>query len=571
MNRFTGASARKPLGRFAAVSFLLARHALLDILELLLGRRGRVGSRGEAEELLPKSRFPTPRRIRLALQDLGPTFIKMGQLMSTRADIFPPEYIEEFKKLQDRVPPEPFSEIQRLMEKQLKGPIDKIFAEFNSEPVAAASVAQVHVAKLFNHEKVAVKVVRPGIGKKIREDIRLMRYLAEKIEKNLEVGRIVGATELVSEFERTIFKELDMLVEAGNMEKFHKNFEGSTDIHIPKVYWDYTTKSLLVMEHIDGIKMDQVELIRSHGIDPKRIALIGLHSFSRQLMEFGLFHADPHPGNTIVMYDGRVALVDFGITGYLDEETMRQVASIFLGYARHDYQMVMDALWEAGLINERTMELGNFKADLEDMSECFYGRSLKTISVKEVYDQVMRLVLKYRIRLPRILLLLLKTFVQTEALGKILQSDASILQVTRPYAQRLIERESTPGRTLSKMRKDGRILGNQIKTMPKFVQHILRQMAEGKQRLELLHGGFQDLDTQIEKAVNRLTVGMIICASIIGGAVALNSSEKIVELPIQLLGVQTVSLTAILGVAGYAIATVLGLLLIISIFRSGKL
>jgi ubiquinone biosynthesis protein len=432
-------------------------------------------------------------------------------------------------------------------------------------------VAQVHLARTLGHEKVAVKVVRPGIHRKIREDIRLMYHMALRVEKTFEAGRIIGALELVKQFERTIYKELDMFIEAGSIEKFRKNYEHSSEIYIPRVHWDYTTKSVLVMEHIEGIKLDRVEEIKAHGIDPKEIALIGLRSFSRQLMEFGFFHADPHPGNTIVMVDGRVSLVDFGITGYLDDTTMQHIANLFLGYAEHDYGMVMDALRNARLIDEQTLKLGDFKIDLEEMSETFYGRSLSTISAKDVYDQAMHLVLKYRIRLPRNLLLLFKTFVQTEALGKILNSDASLLEVSRPYATRLIEREHDPKRAFKKARKEARSVGGHIKVMPGFVHEILKQVAQGKQRLELVHGGFHDLDVQIEKAVNRLTVGLIICASLIGGSVALNSSEKFLVFTVGFLGDQPLSLTTLLGFSGYIIATILGLWLIVSIFRTGKL
>ncbi|MBI4772969.1 MAG: AarF/ABC1/UbiB kinase family protein [Deltaproteobacteria bacterium] len=561
---------RIPLKRAAVISLLVMKHSLGDVTERLLGRTKR-GKEAADEHLWLRSGFPTPTRFRMALQDLGPTFVKMGQLMSTRADIFPPEYIEEFKKLQDQVPPAPFSDIKQLVEGQLRRPLLEVFAEFDPEPLAAASVAQVHLATTRNNERVAVKVIRPRIRGKIQEDIRLMYYLAARFEKTFEMGRIIGATELVKEFERVIYKELDMFIEGGSIEKFRKNFRGSSEIYIPKVYWDYTTKSVLVMEHIDGIKMDHVQEIEAQGIDPKEVALIGLRSFSKQLMEYGFFHADPHPGNTIVLRDGKVSLVDFGITGYLDNDTKQQVANLFLGYAEHDYDMVMDALRNAGLVDEQTQKLGNFRADLEDMSETFYGRSLSTISFKDMYDQIMRLVLKYRVRLPRNLLLLLKTFVQTEALGKILKSDASILEVTRPYAIRLIEREHDPRKAFRRMNREARDVGGHVKVMPKFMHEILRQVAEGKQRIELVHGGFHDLDVQIDKAVNRLTVGMIVCASVIGGSLVLNSSQTIMEFTIEFLGDRTISLTGLLGICGYGIATILGLWLIISIFRKGRL
>ena len=395
--------------------------------------------------------------------------------------------------------------------------------------------------------------------------------MPKKIEKSFEIGRVLGATNLVKEFERNIFKELDMFIEAGSMEKFADNFKESNEIYIPKVYWDCTARSVLVMEHIEGIKLDQVDEIKAHGIDPNEIALIGLRSFSRQLMEFGFFHADPHPGNTIVMYDGRVSLVDFGITGYLDEETMMQIANILLGYAEHDYDMVMDALRDAGLLNDETMDLDSFRIDLKDMSEQFYGRSIKTISVKDVYDQLMQLVIKYRIRLPRNLLLLLKTFMQSEALGKILDSDASILETTRPYATKLLQQGYEAQKLIRSFVKETRSLSSYMKMLPKYVHDILRQAAGGKYRVELWHSGFQQIDTKFEKGINRLTVGMVISASLIAASLILNSSQKVMEFTISFFGVHTVSITALLGLSGYSIATFLGFWLIISIFRSGKM
>lgn len=561
----------KELWRLGKIIRIFVKHGLGDIAERLFKRRGKEPVDQKQEEWTVKNGFPSPQRIRCVLEELGPSFIKLGQLMSTRADIFPPEYIEEFTKLQDQVPPVPFSDIRRVIEQELRRPLEEIFEEFTPKSMAAASVAQVHLAKLFSGEAVAVKVIRPDIGKEIRKDIRLMYVMANRAENVSEIARVIGAVNLVKEFERVIFKELDMFIEAGNIDKFANNFKADDEIYIPKVYWNHTTKSVLTMEHIPGIKMDRVDVIRAHDMDPKDIAMIGLRSFSRQLMEFGFFHADPHSGNTIVMFDGRVSLVDFGITGYLDDETMHQIAFLFLGYAEHDYDMVMDALMSAGLIDEETMDLKNFRRDLKDISESFYGRSLQTISVRDVYDQVIQLIYKYKIRLPRNLLLLFKTFIQTEALGKILGSDASILEVTKPYAKKLIERSYLRKNVLKTMRKDVISTGSRMKMIPKLVHDILNQTARGKQRIELQHDGFQDMSARFVKSINRLIIGLVISASLIAGAMVLNASQHLFVFTVNPFGGQKISLTAVLGVTGYVVASVLGVWLIIMIFRSRKL
>lgn len=546
---------------FGTISRILVRHGLGEVADRLFARdRGKV-----------KSGLPDPVRIRRALEDLGPSFIKLGQLMSTRADVFPPEYIEEFSKLQDSVPPVPFEQIRQLIESELRQSVTELFLDIDSTALAAASVAQVHVAHLKNGKKVAVKVIRPGIDKRIRNDIQLMYYFAARLEKRFDFGEVLGLVNLVKEFERTIFRELDMLTEAGNIERFAQSFKAVDEIHIPKVYWKYTSKSVLIMEHIEGIKMDNVAEIRRCGIDPKEVAMIGLRSFSRQLMSAGIFHADPHPGNTIVMHDGRVGLVDFGIVGYLDEETMLQVAHLFLGYAEHDYDMVMEAFEASGLINSETMDLKSFRIDLKDMSEPFYGRSLKTISAKDVYDQVMRLIFKYRIHMPRNLLLLLKTFIQTESLGKILGSDASLLEVTRPYAKKLLERGYEAQKLIKTLGQDLKSTGGILRMVPKLTHDILKGLSKGMPPVTLHHGGLESSFRKFESGLNRLTLGLVIAASLIAAPMILNSSKSLMIIEFEWFGFHRLALTEVLGMSGYVIATFLGLWLIFSIIRSGKL
>jgi ubiquinone biosynthesis protein len=546
---------------FGLISRILMKHGMGEVVDRLKGRPHSAAKTG----------LPDPVRIRRILEELGPSFIKLGQLMSTRGDLFPPEYIDELTKLQDQVPPIPFNAIRSLIEAELGKPLDQLFADIDQKALAAASVAQVHTAHLKSGEKVAVKVIRPGIEKRIRKDIQVMYYFATRLERSFELGRMIGAVNLVKEFERTIFRELDMLIEAGNIERFKKSFQDVDEIHIPKVYWDFSSKSVLVMEHIDGIKMDQVDEIRRAGIDPEEVAMIGLRSFSRQLMAAGIFHADPHPGNTIVMRDGRVSLVDFGIVGYLDEETMLQVAHLFLGFAEHDYDMVMEAFEAAGLVDPSLVDMKNFREDLKEMAEPFYGRSLKTISVKDVYDQVMRLVFSYRLQVPRNLLLLLKTFIQTEALGKILGSDASLLEVTRPYAKKLLQQGYEAHKIAKNIGRDIKVFGGYMRQMPHLAQGIFKQLASEGPSIQIRHTGIDQTSKKFENSINRLTLGLVVAASLIAASLILNSTRKVLLFEVDFFGVQTLSVTDVLGFSGYLIATFLGLWLVYSIIRSGKL
>jgi len=557
--------------RFAAISRIMVRHGLGEILERIFDRKDDAVKVGDDRPDFDRAIYPSPQRIRRVFEELGPTFVKLGQLMSTRADMFPPEYLEEFKKLQNQVPPVPFEEIRAVIEREFKHPISDIYLSIEEESLAAASVAQVHLAQLVGGERVILKVIRPGIDKKIREDIRLMYYFARKLENAFEIGKIIGFVNIVKEFEKNIFRELDMYIEAGNTERFFENFKDSREIYIPRVDWKHTSKSVLVMEYIEGIKLDRIDEIKEHGIDPQEIAMIGLRSFSRQLMEFGLFHADPHAGNTIIMYDGRLSLLDFGIIGYLDEKTMLEIANVFLGYAEHNYDMVMEALVDAGIISEESVNLKDFRDDLRDISEPFYGRSLHTISVKDVVDQVMQLLRKYHISLPRNLMLLFKTIIQAEALGKILGSDASLLEVTRPYAKKMLKQGYDTHKLTHSIVKDFRSTRRYLRVFPKMFHDILEGLTAGKHQIEIRHSGLQLSSTKIERSINRLSVSIIISASLIAGSLVLDSSQKVMELTVDIWGVQTISITALLGLLGYSLATVLGFWLIISIFRSGRM
>ncbi|MCG6880151.1 MAG: AarF/ABC1/UbiB kinase family protein [Deltaproteobacteria bacterium] len=554
------------ISRFVGITRVLVKNGFGTLADALTKRTPAPQKDGTKR---PSAVFPSPRRLRRMLTELGPSFVKLGQLMSVRADIFPPEYIDELTKLQDQVPPQPFKSIQPFLEKELGQPLLSVFKEFDETPIASASIAQVYKAQLLTGEPVAVKVVRPGISKQIRRDIRVMYYMAHKLEKMSELARVVGAKNVVEEFERSIYNELDMHIEAGSIEKFFRFYRHIEEIYIPKVYWEQTAKSVLVIDFIPGVKMNQVPAIREMGIDPKEIAMIGLRSLSRQLMEFGFVHADPHPGNTIVMPDGRVGLVDFGITAHLDEELMIQIARLFLGYAEHDYNLVMESLLDAGIIDE-DMDLSVFRNDLKEMSEPFYGRSLQTISVVDIYDQVIRLLFRYHIRLPQNLLLLLKTFIQTESLGKILGSDASILEVIRPYARAMLERGYDSKKILRAMGRDAWSTGRFLRHTPKLLYDILKQAAMGKQRLQFHHSGFEDVGRRFERGLNRLVIAIVIAASITAGAHVLDVSEKIVIFPMNIMGTRSVSLTALLGLLGYTIASILGIWLIVSIFRSGR-
>ena len=558
--------------RLAEIVGVFLRHGFSDVVAKLhlhhleiLFRRIEFLKHAEKE----KKFLTVAQRIRLAFEELGPTFVKLGQLLSTRPDIFDSEYIEEFKKLQDEVAPFPFAQVKATIKEELGAGVSELFAEFSPEPIAAASIAQVHLARLHNGEKVAVKVQRPGIETLIQRDIKLMYRLAYLVERNVEDSELLNPVKIVDEFEKTIFKELDFTIEAASIEKFNRNFAQVREIYLPAVHWGLSSKSVLVVEHIDGLRLDDVQGMLARGIDPKRVALIGLRCFAKQILEDGFFHADPHPANSMVLPDGRVALIDFGIIGFLDKEMMTHIANVLMGYSEHDYNHIIEAFFEMGLLDD-DMDMKSFRQDLIEVSEPFYGRSLKHIRIRDIFDKIVNLALKYRIALPHNLILLLKTLVQIESLGRSLDSEADVLGTLKPYARKLLQRAKFSPEIFKDLQYDLKDIGFHLKKFPGLTSKLLRQILANKQRLELYHLGFENIDRDFGRGINRLTVGLIISATLIAAAQIINSHNEIVLLTFPALGIQ-VSLTTLLGLIGYHVATVLGVWLIISIIRTTKL
>ncbi len=516
-----------------------------------------------------KKRLSVAQRARLAFEELGPTFVKLGQLLSTRPDILDPEYIEEFKKLQDSVAPFPYKQVESIIKGELGATISELFAEFEQKPCAAASIAQVHLARLHSGEKVAVKIQRPGIEEVIKQDVKIMYRLAYLIERNVEDSDLLDPVRIVDEFDKTIFKELDFTVEAASIEKFNRNFINVKDIYLPVVYWEFSSKSILVVEHIDGVRLDDVQGMLEMGLEPKDIAMTGLRCFGKQILEDGFFHADPHPANSMVMADGRVALIDFGIIGFLDKEMMNHIAEILMGYNEHDYNHVIEAFFEMGLLDD-DIDLKEFRQDLIEISEPFYGRNLKHIRMGDVFNKIVSIALKHRIRLPHNLILLFKTLVQVESLGRTLDNEADILGTLRPYARNLLKRTKLSPDILKDVMYDLKDIGVHLKRFPSLSSKLLRQVIANKLRFEVFHLGFENIDKDFGKGINRLTVGVIISSTLIAAAQIINSQNRIAVLSFPSIGLK-IPLTTLLGLIGYHVATILGVWLIISIIRSSKL
>lgn len=508
---------------------------------------------------LEKEVHTLPERLRLAFEELGPTFIKLGQVLSSRPDLVPQDIADEFKKFQDKVPPFSASEAKRHVEKELRISINEIFSSFDDTPTAAASIAQVHNATLLTGEKVIVKVQRPGLRQILESDISILFYLANLVERYLLHGKLYNPTGVVEEFSRTVRRELNFSLEGSNAEKFKRYFEDDNTVCIPTVYWDYTTKDILTMERIDGIPIYEIKKIEEAGYDKKLIAKNGVNAFLKQILEFGLFHADPHPGNFLIMEGGRIGIVDFGIVGKIDDDIAESLANTFLSIIELDYDRLIHEYIRLGFLTE-DVDIKAFKNDLRDLMDPYYGKALKQIQAGKVMSDIFQIAVHYNARVPNDLILLGKTLLTIEGLARALDPDIMILEEAKPFATELIKKRLSPTYQMTKAYRTLSGLSEIVKEIPGQFSYVLKKVMKDKLKIEFVHSGLDRFIRDMDKSSNRLAFALIISAIVVGSSVIMLSGKE----PL-LLGFPT------LGVIGYIIALFLGLWLAISILRSGRL
>ncbi len=503
-------------------------------------------------------RLSTGERLRLALQELGPTFVKLGQLLSTRPDLLPSEIQSELARLQDEVPPVPFDQVRAVVEKDLGASLEALFREFSPVPAAAASVAQVHRALLPSGEAVAVKVVRPGIAPVIDADLGILAALVGMAEKRSAVFARFRPQEVLEEFRRYLTRELDLTHEAATMARFAENFRDDPGIVIPGVHLALTGSSVLTMEWIDGIPLSRTGFLREKGFDLARLGRTGAGGVLRQVFEFGLFHGDPHPGNVLVTSDGRLALLDFGIVGRLSEELRDQVTDLLLGLVRPDADLACRAIIDLAGDGEGVDEVA-LREEVADFTGRYHGVPLKMLLPQRLLGDAFAIMRRQGISIPPQLALLVKVLTQVDGVGRSLDPGFSVVEEARPFVERLVEKRFSPARLL----RDGkRALGETrrlVRRLPGDVAEILRRLRGGRFRMEMEHAGLSRLLGEMDRVSNRLSVAVIIAAVIVGSSLILT-----IQRGPQFLGLP------VLGVAGFVFAGGLGLWLVVDILRTGR-
>jgi ubiquinone biosynthesis protein len=461
---------------------------------------------------------PRAVRIRRALEDLGPIFVKFGQTLSTRRDLLPDDIAEELVKLQDRVPPFPGTEARRIVEKALGQPVAELFAEFDEEPMASASVAQVHAARLHDGQEVVVKVLRPDIEPRIRSDIALLYDIAGLALRFWPEAKRLRPVEVVAEFEKTILDELDLVREAANAADMRRRFEDSDILYIPKVYFPYTRRDVLVMERISGIPVGDVERIKREGVDLKLLAARGVEIFFTQVLRDSFFHADMHPGNIFVTPEAKYIAVDFGIVGSLSREDKRYIAENFRAFFKRDYRRVAELYVESGWI-PKDSRITEFEAAIRAVCEPIFEKPLKEISYGHLLLRLFQVARRFEMEVQPQLVLLQKTLLNIEGLGRDLYPDLDLWQTAKPFLERWFKDELGPKAALDKVRSQLPEWAQHWPEMPMLVHRALSDTASGKLTLNFESPELVRLRADIERNQRRTLAGITGGALLVSGAV----------------------------------------------------
>src|SRR3989344_3296410 len=435
------AKAYKDIKRLDHVVNILFKHELGYIIDSLkLKSLLPVSKRTRSEKFAPNPSMP--RALRLSMEDIGATFIKLGQLLSLRPDLIQKEYCKEFSLLQDNVKPIPFMEIKQVIETELKKPISELFLNISENPLASASIGQVHKAKLKNNNVVAIKVQRPNIKWLFDADIDILYHLAALIEHHFPGLNEIKPREIVKEFERYTKNELDYITEANNIEIFYNNFKKSKTVKIPNVYWDFTTSKVLTMEFIDGKRIDSDSKLLALKSSKKEVIKNVIDSFITQVIDHGVFHGDPHPGNIFILSKNKIAFLDFGIVGKIPPDLRDSIESLFIGMVKPDKELMIDSLISLGFL-EGNMSMQEMKSDLSRHLGKYYSSSLKEINTSELIYDLLALTRKYNLKMPVNFILLMKAIITIEGLGRELNPNFVLVNETRPIVNKIIEKRTS--------------------------------------------------------------------------------------------------------------------------------
>ncbi len=458
------------------------------------------------------------RRLREMLDELGPTFVKFGQLLSTRPDVIPPDIVAELRSLQDDVSPFPSVDAERVIEEELGLSIEQAFLSFEPLPIAAASIGQVHRATLPTGDEVAVKVQRPEAPRQIESDLQLMRSAARVVRERVRAFDFIDAEALVDEFARSIRQELDYQNEARNAEAFRRNFGDSDQVLVPKVIWRYSSSRVLTLEFLSGTKFRDLDLVSRTPEERRELAYRMTDAWMTMIFRHGFFHGDPHPSNILLLDDGRIGLVDFGLAGRLTDEDMTRLTRLFIDAATENVAALPRRLSELGLRYPKDRE-EELRVAIEELYYRYYGSSLLAIDPIEVIREGIELIYTLNLRLPSRFVILDKAIATLGAVGIELYPDFNVFEVARPYARQLLAERFSPRRLSMRVQSEARELTGVARELPYQVRDVLEQTRQGNLEVQFRNPGLDDLAYHLDHAVNRLAVALIVLGGLVGSSI----------------------------------------------------
>jgi ubiquinone biosynthesis protein len=508
----------------------------------------------------PRFRIPTPggppetstvyERIRLAIEELGPTFVKFGQIMSTRTEILPPEMIEELKKLQDHAKPLPFADVRAVIQQSCLN-IDDWFSEIDEAPLASASIGQVHGAVLKDGTRVALKIQRPGIPDVIETDLAILGSMADRIDAVFPDVRVYNPIGMVQDFTQQIRKELDFLRDARNADRMSRNFKDVPGIRFPKIYWEYSSPRMLVMEFIDGVRIDNPDAIRSLGLEPHAVGVRGFHAYLKMIFEDGFFHGDPHPGNLFVTNEGDVVFLDFGIVGVLRPEKRQIFINLLFALVTDDIELMLKSLEGFGIqINEVDREA--LRDDLYIMMHDFGGGDeVQQFNFGLMVTELTETMRRYKLKVPMNLMLLLKVFVMVLDIGIRLDPKFNVGKEITPYLTKLADTDNLSAAYLKRASNSMMEAVDAMFDLPRNVNLMLKRLSTGTLRLEIVDTDIQKLQMALDRASDKLMIGLVVAALVVGSSLVLISSS--LTLPNEVFWLAILGYSAAVLVGFYAI------------------
>jgi ubiquinone biosynthesis protein len=550
----------RQLGRLSEIAQVAAKHGFGYLFDQ---RRGRDGSRREAEMETVAGEETSTRgqRLRAMLDELGPTFVKFGQLLSTRPDVVPPDIVFELRNLQDAVTPFPAEEAEQTIEEELGLTVAQLFLDFEREPIAAASIGQVHRATLPNGKPVVVKVQRPDAPRQIEADLELMYQAARLTRDRVKALAFVDTGALVDEFARTIRQELDYRTEARNAEQFHRNFAGHPHVKVPKVYWRYSGARVLTLERLDGVQLKDLDLDTYTIEERSQLAHTIADAWMAMVFRHGFFHGDPHPSNVMVLgRPDRIGIVDFGMVGKLTDDDMSKATRLFIDVVNQNVERLPRDLAALGVRFPREKE-EEFAAELRDLYYRYYGARLAEIDPIQAIRDVFGLIFRLRLELPTRFVLLDRAIATLGSVGLEIYPDFNVFEVAKPYARELMLERFTPRRLALRARQQGTDYARILMDAPYQIADILESVRDGEVEVGFRHQGLDDLFDRLDHIFNRLVVAIVVMGGLIGSAII----GILAQGGPQIFGLH------FLSVIGFVVASVLGIWLVWGVIRSGRL